>query len=164
MICGNDKQNVVVKLFERDMVMFNAEARTYAFLKNDFASPRCYGAFSGKGYGNTRIGANVLEELAVTFRRKADMTYQQRSVIVILLLERSCTDSSQLKPQRLRAFDIVSHLHDRGIHHGDPEPRNFGLREDGQLVIYDYSHATFTTDCDSTCCEELAFAKRLLLE
>lgn len=121
---------------------FTNEIAAYTHLTNTSMFPQFYGAFQGVGSSGYQTGLVLVEKLPVTFEEPSGMT----------------------EAEKLAAYQNVVEVHNRGVHHEDVWARNFGKRDDGSVVIYDFSHSALFKECDIETCDELRWAKRTFLE
>lgn len=71
------EQDIVVKLMEKNLSLFHAEAASYNIV-NVPICPKFYGAFIGDSPGRHKFGAIVLERLWYTFYDEHEMSEEQR--------------------------------------------------------------------------------------
>lgn len=142
--------------FEKEYT-FRQEIEAYTRLSNTFICPAFYGAFQGAGVTGFQTGIILLEKIPMlSFSEFRDMSEQERQT----------------------AYSHVVEMHQRGIHHGDILPQNFGRRgasvnsselqqrtQDGTgIVICDFSHCSIFDHCDPETCPDLQLAKRDIID
>jgi serine/threonine protein kinase len=147
-ISDNDSEEThAVKFVEHDFPSFWRELVIYEKLEGQPFIPAFYGGFAGH-WVTGPLGIIIMEMLERSFKSADEMSMDEKCLGPFLP---SSSSEHELivasSTGRHQALSCLEQLHAAGFQQGDIRPNNFGVRNDGKVVMLDFSHAE---PCDSS--------------